>query len=265
MKLGGEPVKQAGSKMKSKAREKEKTKQSNNMFDYSKEEKEHSNEEQELEDAVIQPSNKKLIVVVIAAIITALILIAITAVIVLKSKKKQEEVPQQPPVIEQQQQPIENSTPSNELSNTPSSTENTTSPKDNLGIQNFTENTNMTTSNKLDDIDEDLEDMFGLSLRVDYTVSKIETITDFVNYEKKRGTWGGGLEVYYLDATYRGNKYFVQVPYKYYKELEDTGIVPVSMEVLRINSNTGTSDDERVVVSYMKLDSKTLESVMKKK
>ena len=123
----------------------------------------------------------------------------------------------------------------------------------------------MTTSNELNDIDEELEDLFGLSLRVDYTVSKIETITDFVNYEKKRGTWGGGLEVYYLDATYHGNKYFVQVPYKYYKELEDTGIVPVSMEVLRINSNTGTSDDERVVVSYMKLDSKTLESVMKKK
>lgn len=264
MKLGGEPVKQAGSKMKSKAREKEKTKQSHNMFESSKEEKEHSNEEQELENTTIQPSNKKLMVVVIAAVITVLIIIAIIAMIVLKSKKKQEEVPQQPPVIEQQQ-PIENSTPSNELSNTPSSTENTTSPKDNLGIQNFTENTNMTTSNKLYDIDEDLEDMFGLSLRVDYTVSKIETITDFVNYEKKRGTWGGGLEVYYLDATYRGNKYFVQVPYKYYKELEDTGIVPVSMEVLRINSNTGTSDDERVVVSYMKLDSKTLESVMKKK
>lgn len=261
MKLGGEPVKQAGSKMKSKAREKEKTKQSHNMFDSSKEEKEHSNEEQELEDTAIQPSNKKLVIVVIAAVITALIIIVIIATIVLKSKKKPEEVPQQPPAIEQQQQPIENSTPSNE----PSSTENTTSPKDNLGIQNFTENTNMTTSNKLDNIDEDLEDMFGLSLRVDYTVSKIETVTDFVNYEKKRGTWGGGLEVYYLDATYRGNKYFVQVPYKYYKELEDTGIVPVSMEVLRINSNTGTSDDERVVVSYMKLDSKTLESVMKKK
>jgi len=254
MKLGGEPVKQAGSKIKNKAREnKEK---SHNMFDSSKPIK-PSNEEEEDEIEVV-PSNKKLIVTVIAAVVVALIIIVVIVTLVLKSKKKPEEVPQQQQPVIEQQQPVEQTTPST----TPTPT---ISPADNLGIQDFTGDTNMTTSNNVDDIDEDLEDLFGLSLRVDYTVSKIETITDFVNYEKKRGTWGGGLEVYYLDATYHGNKYFIQVPYKYYKELEDTGIVPVSMEVLRINSNTGTSDDERVVVSYMKLDSKTLESVMKKK
>lgn len=251
MKLGGEPVKQAGSKMKSKAREnKEKSEQSHNMFDSAK--PANPSEEEEIKEV---HSNKKLVATVIAAIVVALIIIVVIVTLVLKSKKKPEEVPQQQPPIEQQK-PTEQPTPST----TPSP-----SPADNLGIQDFTGDTNMTTSNKVDDIDEDLEDLFGLSLRVDYTVSKIETITDFVNYEKKRGTWGGGLEVYYLDATYHGNKYFIQIPYKYYKELEDTGIVPVSMEVLRINSNTGTNDDERVVVSYMKLDSKTLETVMKKK
>ena len=260
MKLGGEPTKQAGSKMKNKARENnQKAKQSHNMFDSSKPERESNEEEQELEEEPIQPSKKKTIIVVISAVIVALLIIAIAVTFLLKSKKKVEEVPQ-PPVV-QQEQPTTPVQPEN----TQQPIANQTSPADNLGIQDFTGDTNMTTSNELDDIDEELEDLFGLSLRVDYTVSKIETITDFVNYEKKRGTWGGGLEVYYLDATYHGNKYFVQVPYKYYKELEDTGIVPVSMEVLRINSNTGTRHDETVGDSYMKLDSKTLESVMKKK
>lgn len=137
--------------------------------------------------------------------------------------------------------------------------------KDIVGIQDFTQNTNMKSSSELSDTDLILEDLYGLSLRVDYTVSKIDMITDFVNYEKRRGTWGGGLELYWLDAKYKDTKYIIQIPFKYYKELDDSGIVPVKMEVLRIKNSNDSDDDNRNVISYMTLDEVTLKELLKKK
>lgn len=128
-----------------------------------------------------------------------------------------------------------------------------------VGTQDFTQNTNMTTDSKIGDAEEFVEDIYGLTVRVDYTVDKILSVSDFVEYEKKRGTSGGGLEIYWLDATYKGSSYKIQVPFKYYKELDTTGIVPVKMEVLYID---GEHDDSRVIISYMCLDEKTLEDVM---
>ena len=131
----------------------------------------------------------------------------------------------------------------------------------NVGIQDFTQNTTMTTSGTPTSGDEFIKDLYGLSTRVDYTVDNIYEATDFVNYEKKRGTWDGGLELYYLDATYKGRQYVVQIPFKYYKELDDIGTVPVKMEVLRIKGSS--SEDDRTIISYMTLDEKVLETVMK--
>ena len=132
---------------------------------------------------------------------------------------------------------------------------------DGLGTQDFTQNTTMQNGNILTNPDEYVEDLYGLTTRVDYTVDRISFIADFVSYEKHRGTWGGGLELYWLDATYKGNKYVVQVPFQYYKELDNTGIVPVKMEVLSIK---GSVDGENLsVISYMCLDEATLKDILK--
>lgn len=136
-----------------------------------------------------------------------------------------------------------------------------TSAPNGVGTQDFTGNTNMTTSDTLTDPDKYIEDLYGLTTRVDYTVNSISNIADFVSYEKHRGTWGGGLELYWLDATYKNNHYVIQVPFKYYKELDDVGIVPVRMEVLTIN---GSSPDEKLtVISYMCLDEEVLADILK--
>lgn len=130
-----------------------------------------------------------------------------------------------------------------------------------MGTQDFTQNTTMTNSDVLTNPDEYTQDIYGLTTRVDYTVNRISNVADFVSYTKHRGTWGGGLELYWLEADYHGSKYVVQVPFEYYKELDDTGIVPVKMEVLTI---AGTMADETLtVISYMCLDEETLESVLK--
>ena len=130
----------------------------------------------------------------------------------------------------------------------------------NLGIQDFTQNTNNTSNSPLSNPDGFIEDINGLTTRVEYNVSAIQNAIDFVNYTKYRGTWGGGLELYWLDCTYKGAHYVIQIPFKYYKELDDTGIVPVQMEVLYSKQQTG---ETVTIISYMCLDEKVLQTVLK--
>lgn len=137
-----------------------------------------------------------------------------------------------------------------------------TIPDSSLGTQDFTQDTTMTSDSELTDASDFTKDLYGLTTRVDYTVASIQNATDFVSYTKYRGTWGGGLELYYLECEYKESKYVIQVPFKYYKELDDTGIVPVKMEVLRIVDNS-SSTGYLTIVSYMCLDEATLAAVLK--
>lgn len=129
-----------------------------------------------------------------------------------------------------------------------------------IGIQDFTQNTTMTSDSPLSNPDGFVEDINGLTTRVEYEVMGINNITDFVNYTKRRGTWGGGLELYWLDCTYKNAKYVIQVPFQYYKELDETGIVPVKMEVLQVKQPTG---ETLIIISYMSLDEATLKNLLK--
>lgn len=129
-----------------------------------------------------------------------------------------------------------------------------------IGTQDFTQNTTMESNSPLTNPDQFLEDLYGLTTNVDYTVKNISNATDFVEYTKYRGTWGGGIELYWLNVKYKGRPYVIQVPFRYYKELSETGIVPVKMEVLQI---VGSDGDDRTVISYMELDEETLKAVLK--
>ena len=129
-----------------------------------------------------------------------------------------------------------------------------------MGAQDFTGNTTMTNSDILTNPDKYVQDIYGLTTRVDYTVSSVKYVADFVSYTKHRGTWGGGLELYWLDVEYQGSKYVVQVPFVYYKELTAEGIVPVKMEVLTIEG--AGAGETLTVVSYMCLDEQTLKSIL---
>ena len=130
-----------------------------------------------------------------------------------------------------------------------------------MGTQDFTGDTNMQTSDVLTNPDMFVQDLYGLTTRVDYTVNSISSVADFVSYTKHRGTWGGGLELYWLDVLYKENQYVIQIPFRYYKELDEVGIVPVKMEVLSIASST--PGEFLTVISYMTLDEKTLENILK--
>lgn len=161
----------------------------------------------------------------------------------------------------EEEEPVTTKPTTQQTTKPSSSSSNKNNTDSGLGIQDFTQNTTMTSSSPLSNPNGYVEDINGLTTQVNYNVTSIQSgVVDFVNYTKKRGTWGGGLELYWLDCTYKGNQYVIQVPFKYYKELDDTGIVPVKMEVLYVKQPTG---ETLTIVSYMCLDEATLKAVLK--
>lgn len=160
---------------------------------------------------------------------------------------------------QQQESPSQSTSASTQTSSSESTSSSDTEQNNDLGTQDFTQDTNWSVSDELTNPDEFTKDLYNLTLNVDYTVSEISNVSDFVSYEKHRGTWGSGLELYWLDVDYKGRKYVIQVPFDYYKELDEIGIVPVKMEVLEIEQGV----DTLYVISYMCLDEDTLKAVLK--
>lgn len=242
----------------------------NNLFSDSEKSKVEQNEES-------NTSNKspKSGIFIIGGIIVGIVIILVLLITLIfsgndepvNSAQQNEQVVQQENLTDQQvptPQQAQSNNSNNEQNSNQSNGTSEGNRKD-VGFQDFTGDTNMQTSTTLDDPDSALKDIYGLSVRVDYNVDDIDYVTDFVNYKKHRGTWGGGLELYWLEATYKDIPYIIQIPFKYYKELDDTGIVPVKMEVLRV-SVTGSSDgSERTIVSFMELDEATLKTLLKNK
>lgn len=120
-----------------------------------------------------------------------------------------------------------------------------------LGIKDATSDTTYDNYTKPVDPSLYLKDISGLTMNAQYTVSSIETIRDFVNYRKMRGQIGVGYELLWLDVTYKEQSYVIQVPFTLYKELDNTGIIVVDMEVLHIPIVTAEGKREGSIVSSM--------------
>ena len=115
------------------------------------------------------------------------------------------------------------------------------------GLPNFNTNTKMNSDSPVSDYSEFVKNLEGEDVKVDYTVSRIDTKDDFVNYKKYRTVTGTGVELYWLDVVYKERSYTITVPFKVYKELDDVGIVPVTMEVLVLTDNSE-------IISYMEVN-----------
>ena len=79
-----------------------------------------------------------------------------------------------------------------------------------------------------------------------YNVKYINTKRDYVNYKKHRSVMDKGLEVYWFDVLYLNKHYIMQVPYKYFNEMREEGIIEVDLEVL-------TLDDGAEIISNMQI------------
>lgn len=112
------------------------------------------------------------------------------------------------------------------------------------GLPNLNSDIPGKNTKKLSEYSDYVKDLQNKDVKVDFTVKRIKTVLDFVNYTKQRAVSANGLEMYWLEAIYKDRPYRVQVPFQIWKELDEKGITVVDIEVLQL-----ASDSE--IVSYM--------------
>lgn len=140
--------------------------------------------------------------------------------------------------------PVDNTDP---VDDTTDDTTNTTTDDRNFvtGDPDYKAETNQTTDH-LDSADSFVLNLQGESVPVNYTVKTREYVKTHVNYVARRAVIDEGMEMYWLDITYKRKKYRAQVPYYYFKDLEEEGICRMELEVLNLE-NGGQ------IISYMQI------------
>lgn len=131
------------------------------------------------------------------------------------------------------------------------------------GLPDVEKGDHNTNTGEVTDSAEFLKDINGSQIPKHYEVKKINYETDFVSYTKKRGVTGDGVELLWLDAEYKGNPYVIQVPFKVWKELDETGITVVDMEVLTIDKNLKVISNMKVKDNYKEIMEKGEKAVKK--
>ncbi len=72
----------------------------------------------------------------------------------------------------------------------------------------------------------------------------ITTKIDFVSYTKHRATTDTGIELYWLDAQYKGKKAKIQVPFRIFNQLDPVGVTVCDVEYVEIPTEDDSSDKE---------------------
>jgi cytoskeletal protein RodZ len=94
------------------------------------------------------------------------------------------------------------------------------------------------------------KDLNGNKVPEHYDVENISTVIDFISYKKKRATTDAGIELYWLDATYKGRKAKVQVPFRIFKELDPVGVTVVDVEVTKIPNADPSKDPYEIITGF---------------
>ena len=89
-----------------------------------------------------------------------------------------------------------------------------------------------------------LKDLNGVDIPAVFTVKDIATVTEYVNYEKRRAVMDEGLELYWVEIVYSNKKYRTTISFDIFRQLNNSGICKVEMEVL-------TLEGGEKVISYM--------------
>lgn len=122
------------------------------------------------------------------------------------------------------------------------------------GAPNLNADTTKSSKSVVEDGSKIVQDLQGKQVNANFTISTTTTVRDYVNYTKHRSVYPNGVEVYWLDTSYKNTESFpTQVPFDVYKELDDTGITVCDIEVV-------TTTDRQEIVTYMSVvkDSKSL-------
>lgn len=116
----------------------------------------------------------------------------------------------------------------------------------NPGITEYAASENNKTTATVYSESDFIKDLNGVDVSAVYNVQKREYIKDYVNYETRRAIIDDGMELYWVEATYKGKRYRFQTPFYYFKDLDEAGICKVEMEVLTLEGGAK-------IISYMQI------------
>ena len=114
-----------------------------------------------------------------------------------------------------------------------------------IGLPEFTDEEGVTSA-YVYSANDYIKDLNGSDIPAVYEVATRTYVRDFVNYEAKRAILDDGMEMYWLEITYKNKPYRCQVPFYIFKDLEVTGICVVEIELL-------TLDGGEQIISYMQV------------
>lgn len=98
-----------------------------------------------------------------------------------------------------------------------------------------------------------IKDLNGVDIAAVYNVKSYEYVEDYVNYEKRRAIVSNGMELYWLEVTYKGRAYKCTIPFWRFQALDNTGICKVRIEVLILEGGEN-------IISYMNVINDTNET-----
>lgn len=112
------------------------------------------------------------------------------------------------------------------------------------GDNNYADSEDNQPLETLNSSSEFVKDLKGEDVPVNYSVQSRHYVTAHVSYVAKRALIDEGMEMYWIDITYRKKKYRLQVPFYYFKDFEEEGICRVEIEVLDLENGSQ-------IISYM--------------
>lgn len=121
---------------------------------------------------------------------------------------------------------------------------------DSVGLPNFSDDPGGKTTARYFSANDYVKDLNGLDIPAVYNVKSRTYIKDFVNYEAKRAIMDDGMELYWLEVLYKNRKYRVQCPFYIFKDLDETGICVVEIEVLNMEGGEKVISFMQVVQDY---------------
>lgn len=110
--------------------------------------------------------------------------------------------------------------------------------EDGVGIKDISGDTVKSNDTKVSP-DTFVKDLKGASVSANYDIKSIGSVVDFISYKKKRAITGKGVELYWLEANYKGVPAKVQVSFAIFKELDEQGITVVDVEIVELDTGDG--------------------------
>lgn len=123
-----------------------------------------------------------------------------------------------------------------------------------VGLPDFDDaDSNNTTTAKVYSASDYIKDLNGSDIPAIYEAVSRTYIKDFANYEAKRAIIDDGMELYWLEITYKGKAYRCQVPFYIFKSMDEAGICVVEIELLTLEGGEQIISFMQVIQDYDEL------------